>query len=204
MLLLANRLLTLWLPLAAAQQQPAQAASTSTSNESACNSSRSSPSQAGSSSCPAQPGIIDKQSAAFGKTLQGCLQSLLDSCTTLSSRHMTVYAGMQPTPYEFYASLVCCPEAPVLREDASVWFQHAAQMCQVLEAYVRAVVRSQAVQSTGFTCHLLAVAGEINAAVVRLVNPTEPGLQGPLLQAAAAADLAVRSSHSCTGCCEVH
>jgi hypothetical protein len=153
-LLLVCRLLDLLLPLAAAQQQPAQAANSSSSSQSASYSSRSSP-QTSSSSCPTQAGLIEKQSTALGTPMQNCLQGLLDSCTVLASHHMTEYAGMQPISVIPHASLICCPDAPVLREDASVWFQHAAQMCQVLEAYVRAVVRSQAVQSTGVTCHLL-------------------------------------------------
>jgi hypothetical protein len=179
-LLLVCRLLNLLLPVAAAQQQPAQA--DSSSSETASNRSSSTANQASSSSYSGQ-----EQSSTFGTLLLGCQQSLFEYCTTLSSCYMTAYAGMQPTPYGEDANMICCSEAPILREDAIVWFRHAGQMCQVLEAYVRAAANNQAFESAGVSSPSLAAADELTTALAQLIDPTELGLRGPLLQAAAAA-----------------
>jgi hypothetical protein len=50
--------------------------------------------------------------------------------------------GMRPaanTP----ASCVCSTQAPALGTDAAVWFEHAAQLCTVLEKYARQADFSQ-------------------------------------------------------------
>jgi hypothetical protein len=189
-LLLANRLLTMMLPMAAAPQQLAQATNSNSSHSASSgdtSSSNSSASQASRGSYSAEE--TRSLLKAYGPLMIGCLQGMFLSCTALASHYMTEYAGMQSMPHTSYSrcTLICCPEVPVLREDAPIWFQHAAQMCQVLEAYVRATARSQAVESTGVTCPLITAAGQLSDTLVSLIDPTEQGLRGPLLQAAAAA-----------------
>jgi hypothetical protein len=136
-LLLVYKLLTQLIE-AAEQQQPVQASSSSSSSASKGRSSR--PSQA-SNSGPS----VQELNAAFNQLVKGGMQGLLETYAALASSMLTEYAGLgslqqqSPTPR---ASLICCSEAPALREDAAVWLQHAAQMCQVLEAYVRAAARS--------------------------------------------------------------
>ena len=104
----------------------------------------------------------------------------------LSEEYIAVYAGLE-TPQQSLtsspAARVCCLKAPVLREDAPVWFQHAPELCGMLEAFDRATARSLA---SGTCSPVLQKQAELCDVVVALIDPTQPGLQGPVLQAAAA------------------
>jgi hypothetical protein len=183
MLLLLPKMLTLLRPVA--QQQPAQAASSS-SNTGSGKAARSKGVSSSSSRKAAH-----EQGAQFDTALTSCLQGLLGLYAALSDSHMTEYAGLQPPQQQQQqhtpasrGSLICCSDPPSLPEDAAVWFQHAAQTCRVLEAYVRQMACSQA---AGGNCTLLAAAAELSCAATQLIDPTEAGLHGPLLQAAVAA-----------------
>jgi hypothetical protein len=182
MLLLVHRLLTLLLSEAAEQQPPAQASSSSSSSVSRGQSSR--PSQA-SSSGPS-PQVLNETPTALLTTGR---QGLLETYSVLSSSILTEFAGLEPPLHTSAppASLICCSEAPTLREDAAVWFQHATQICQVLESYARTAARSQTSGSVEANCPVLAGAIELGACVVELIDPTQHGLHGPLLRAASAA-----------------
>ena len=174
-LLLVNRLLALLLPEATSSNTTSTSNSNSSSNSSSSNS---------SSGC-SKPDMTTH----FDTLMKGSVHALLEAYNTLSSSCMTVYADMVPPQQSSKprASFICCSEAPALREDAAVWFQHAGKMCQVLEAYVRATAHSQAIGSAGATCPALAGVAELGATAVELIDPTEAGLHGPLLQAAIAA-----------------
>ena len=177
MLLLTEKLLVLLLPVA--QQQQAQAASSSSSSS--------------SSSPPGEmPGSSSSSSSSAQEMFHSSLQSGLDGLwamyAALSGDHIAPYVGLE-TPHESWitsrAERVCCPEVPVLRADRAVWFQHASKTCEVLEAYVREAAQSQA---AGRHYLLLGnMAAGLGDAIGVLVDPSEAGLRGPLLQAAAAA-----------------
>ena len=185
-MLLVNKLLTVLLSVSA-EQQPAPASSRGSRLSQASN----------SSSGPA----VQELSESFKQLVNGGVHGLLETCSTLCSSSLTEYAGLgprqqSPTPR---SSLVCCPLARTLREDAAIWFQHAAHMCQVLEAYVRAAARSHASGSAGANCPVPAGAKELGGAVADLIDPTEQGLHGPLLQAAAAAGPGSREQQQLLG-----
>jgi hypothetical protein len=196
MLLLVNKLLTL-LPSVAAEQQAALASSSSSGGGGSASKGTSSRPSHASASGPSPQEL----SSVFTTILNIGINSLLQSLITLSSSTLTEYAGLQPQQQSSSprSSLVCCPLVRTLREDAAIWFQHAAHMCQVLEAYVREAARSHASGSAGANCPVPAGAKELGGAVADLINPTEQGLHGPLLQAAAAAGPGSREQQQLLG-----
>jgi hypothetical protein len=182
MLLLVHKLLTLLLPIqqAAAMQQPAQAASSSNSSSPPGTSQAS-----GSSSSSNSRQLVTSE---LHTSLASCLEELWVLYAVLSSDHVAAYANLEVPQQSLTASRadrVYCTDASVLRADSTVWFQHAVRMCEVLEAYVREAAHSQA---AGRHSLLLGkTAAGLGAALVELIDPSEAGLRGPMLQAAVAA-----------------
>ena len=196
-LMLTQKLLTLLLPVIAAQGQPLQAVGSSGSSSSMGRqqAGRSTGKQQAGSSCT--EGIPQ---IPYGQGMQTCLEAVLSACAHLSADHMTDFAGMQPLQQQSLsppASRVCCVDVtPALREDAGVWAQHAADLCKVLEAYVREAARGLAV---GGPSVVKEAALELADALVQLIDPRQSGLRGPLLQAAAAAGPGSREQQQLLG-----
>jgi hypothetical protein len=129
-----------------------------------------------------------EDSSQFDHSLRVCMQTLFNHYTVLSDCNMLAFAGVQGSSQTQTltgaASWICCSQAPALREDAAIWFQYAEQTCRVLEAYVREAARGQATGTCSLIFHNPTGLGD---AVMQLIDPTQQGLRGPLLQAAAAA-----------------
>jgi hypothetical protein len=190
-LMLTQKLLTLLLPVTAAHKQLTQAAGSSSSMGRR---------QAGSSTSSSR--TEGRPQIPFEEAVQVCLEGVLSACAELSADAMTGFAGMQPAQQQQRSSssrlswVYCTHSTPALREDAGVWFEHAADLCKALEAYVREAARGLA---AGGPSVINEAAAELADALVQLIDPRQSGLRGPLLQAAAAAGAGSREQQQLLG-----